>query len=59
MTLWMAVSPDRLELPIAVEDTAIKLASTLDTTVANIRSKKCRKQNGENCGYKIITVKCE
>lgn len=56
MLIWMAVSPDRFELPIAVEDTAPKLAKAMGTTVTNIRSKKSKGQNGKNCGYKVITV---
>lgn len=56
MLLWMAVSPDRFEFPIAVEDTSAKLAKTMGTTEVNIRSKKSKGHNGKRCGYKVITV---
>lgn len=56
MKLWMAVSPDALELPIAVEDTADRLVKKMNTTKNNIMSKKCRKNNGAICGYKVVTV---
>lgn len=38
--LWIAVSPDRLELPLAVENTARELAIKMHTTKNNILSKK-------------------
>lgn len=55
--LWIAVSPDRLELPLAVENTARDLAIKMRTTKSNILSKKCRKENGERCGYKVVVIK--
>lgn len=54
--LWMAVSPDIFELPLAVEETADKLAKKMKTTKNNIVSKKCRGNNGTICGYKVVTV---
>lgn len=56
MKLWMAVSPDVLELPFAVEETAEKLAKKMKTTKNNIVSKKFRGDNGTICGYKVVTV---
>lgn len=55
--LWIAVSPDEFELPIAVEDTADKLAKRLKTSEGNIRSKRFRGANGKSCGYRVVTVK--
>lgn len=55
--LWMAVSPDRFEIPLAVEETAKGLAISMGTTETNIRSKKSRQHNGKNCGYKVVTVR--
>lgn len=54
--LWMAVTPDELELPIAVEDNPRMLARKMHTTTNNIFTKKYRKSNGKVCGYKVITV---
>lgn len=54
--LWMAVSPDLIELPIAVEDIAVKLAERMGTTRTNIVSKNARRHNGNRCGYKVVTV---
>lgn len=56
MMLWVAVSPDRFELPLAVENTARELAIKMHTTKNNILSKKCRKEDGKRCGYKVVTV---
>ena len=50
--LWIAVSPDRLELPLAVENTARELAIKMRTTKSNILSKKCRKENGSAAGIR-------
>lgn len=57
--LWMAVSPDRYEMPIAVENTAVQLAKRMGCTEANIRTKKSRGHSGRSCGYKVVTVKDE
>lgn len=57
--LWMAVSPDSLELPLAVENTALNLARKMHTTKSNILSKKCRREDGKRCGYKVVTVDSE
>ena len=40
--LWVAVSPDEIELPLAVEESATKLATKMKTTRSNILSKKSR-----------------
>lgn len=56
MKLWIAVSPDKYELPFAVEETTGKLAKKMKTTKNNIVSKKFRGDNGTICGYKVVTV---
>lgn len=56
MKLWMAVSPDALELPIAVEHSSQMLAKKMGTTDGNIKSKATKGQSGKICGYKVVTV---
>lgn len=57
--LWVAISPDEIELPLAVEDSATKLAKKMKTTRCNIINKKNRGSNGKVCGYKVVTVENE
>lgn len=57
-TLWLAVTTDRLELPIAVEDTAEKLAKKLGITISGL-FKAIEYCNGSRSGYKIEKVEIE
>ena len=57
--LWLAVTPDKYELPLYVADSAQELANILKTTRNNIMTKKHRQHNGKSCGYKVVCVKNE
>ncbi|GAA6481423.1 hypothetical protein K250101E9_41860 [Enterocloster aldenensis] len=53
MTLYMAVTTDRYELPIAVERSAECLAGKMGTTRNSIYSQVCRNRKGDaGRGYK-------
>lgn len=50
--LWVAVSRDKYELPIAVADTIEELAEMCGVKVNTIRSYICHaKKNGYRCKY--------
>ncbi len=57
--LWMAVTADRFEPPLCVEESATLLARRLHTTESTIRSRRSRQNNGKICGYKIVAVEEE
>lgn len=57
--LWMAVTADRFELPLCVEESATLLARRLHTTESTIRSRRSRQNNGKICGYRIVAVEEE
>ena len=57
--LWMAVTADRFELPLCVEESATLLARKLHTTESTIRSRRSRQNNGKICGYRIVAVEEE
>lgn len=52
--IWMAVTPDKYELPVAVADTARELGNTLGVKENTIHS--CI-SNAKKKGYKSIYVK--
>ncbi|MBN1059364.1 hypothetical protein [Clostridium botulinum] len=60
--LWVAVSPDKYELPLIVEDTSRKLADKLNVTDGCIRASEYnyRKRNKgkyeSKCDIRIIKV---
>lgn len=57
MTLWMAVTNDEYELPIAVADTCKELATMIGVDAYSIRKHRwwC-KTNGVKCQYHKIEV---
>lgn len=57
--LWMAVTADRFELPLCVEESAALLARRLHTTESTIRSRRSRQNNGKICGYRVVAVEEE
>ena len=61
MALWMAVSADELELPIAVEDSRNMLAKRLGVKPQTISRYLWRQKNGEGQRrkYRIVVVKEE
>ncbi|AOR24315.1 hypothetical protein [Clostridium taeniosporum] len=60
--LWMAVSPDKYELPLIVEETSEKLAKKLNVTDGCIRASEYnhRKRNtgkyNSKCDIRIVKV---
>lgn len=54
--LYMAVTADRLELPIAVEDTAVKLAKKMGVNPSNIRDAVSKGLDGSRIGIKYVKV---
>lgn len=57
--IWMAVSADKYELPIAVEVSASNLAKKMGSTEETIKSRESRKCSGRYKGYKVVKVKEE
>jgi hypothetical protein len=55
----MAVTADRFELSLCVEESATLLARRLHTTESTIRSRRSRQNNGKICGYRIVAVEEE
>lgn len=68
MTLWLAVTPDKYELPIAVADTQQKLADMLGVTSSTIAHKayayvhgliKKEYRTGRKAEYWVINTEIE
>lgn len=56
-TIWLATTPDELELPIAVADTSAELASLLKTRQNALLKVKCRMAKGASPDYyKIFKI---
>lgn len=59
MTLWLAVTPDKYELPIAVADTAVELGKMLGLKHNMISKIYCMHNKGQYDNwtkYKIIKL---
>ncbi|MDU4882967.1 aspartyl-phosphate phosphatase Spo0E family protein [uncultured Clostridium sp.] len=56
--VWMAVTPDKFELPIVVKDTARELAEYLGISAETVY-KSSRRVNGVNTGRRILSVNIE
>lgn len=54
--LWLAVTADKYELPIFVEDTAQQLANKLGITSSTVIASVTRNKTGKNIGRKIVRV---
>ena len=54
--LWLAVTPDKYELPIAVADSAGALARILKVPESRVRSNWNNRRSGKNNGQKIIRI---
>lgn len=58
--IWLATTPDELELPIAVADSSTQLAQILGTTSsALIRIKTRMKDGAQPRDYKIFLIELE
>ena len=57
MTIWLAVTADRFELPLAVEDSAVELAKRMGVSRRNIYKKLSDEQGGRILeGYAVRKV---
>lgn len=54
--LWLAVTPDKYELPLIVEDSSYKLAKALGIHQASISKAVMEGYSGRNKGRKIVKV---
>ena len=57
--VWLAVTPDEYELPIAVADSAGSLARILKVPESRVRSNWNNRRSGKNNGQKIIRIEIE
>lgn len=55
--LYMAVSADEYELPIAVEDTAIALANKLGIEPISVYSSIANSRSGKITGHKLLKIR--
>jgi len=56
MVLYMAVTPDELELPMAVEKSAVMLAKRVGSTADIIYSSISHKKSGKTRGMRFVRV---
>jgi hypothetical protein len=54
--LWLAVTADKYELPIIVEESAKQLADKLGITSSTVIASVSRNNTGKNAGRKIVKV---
>lgn len=62
MTLWLAVTPDALELPLAVADSMSELAAVLNVGLSSVSHKYHDHANGKAVkwvDYKIIRLEVD
>ncbi|MFQ9884039.1 MAG: hypothetical protein ACLRXV_13305 [Clostridium sp.] len=53
---WLAVTPDKFELPMIVTETAKELALFLGIKEDSVISACIKKRSGKHTGYKIVKV---
>ena len=51
MKIWIEVSKDAYELPIAIADTAKELAATCGTSLKMVTKSASIMNSGHNCGH--------
>lgn len=56
MTLYMAVTPDKYELPIAVETTLEDLGELFGTSTNSIASAIAKNRSGKRKGVKFLRI---
>lgn len=54
--LWLAVTPDKYEFPIYIEDSCTKLANKLGITTSTVIHAVSKNKPGTTAGRKIIKV---
>lgn len=55
--LWLAVTPDQYELPLAVADTAEQLAAMFGLKRGSVISMVSKKASGTKTGRKFVKVR--
>ena len=56
MTLYMAVTPDKYELPLAVKTNAKDIAELFGTTEKTVYSSISKNRSGKRNGVKFVKV---
>ena len=56
MTIWLAVTPDKYEHPIALEPTCTALAKVMGVSAATI-SRKYTEGNMNRFGVRVVEIK--
>lgn len=56
MKLYLAVTPDKYELPLGVFDSAVELGKQYGLSIAQIYTCISRNQSGTTLGVRIIKV---
>ena len=57
--LYMAVTPDKFELPVAVADSLDEMEFMTGITKSNISCAITRRRSGKHIGIKFIKIECE
>ncbi len=57
--IWLAVTPDEYELPIAVADSAKELADMLGISTPTVKTSVLRHSDGSLTGRRLIKVEVE
>lgn len=59
LKLYLVVTPDKYELPVAVADSLDELANMTGIPKSNISYAICRNRSGKTIGIKFLKIKCE
>lgn len=59
LKIYMAVTPDKYELPLYVADNTRELANVFNTSDGNVKSCISKGKSGTTNGYKFIRVEVE
>ena len=54
--IWMAVTPDEYETPLAIADSARELGDILGISHETVMTNECRHTDGSLSGRKIVKV---
>lgn len=57
--LYLAVTADKYELPLIVEDTALQLANKMGITQGRVNSAIYQNESGKRRGTKIIKIEID
>lgn len=59
MTLILAVTPDKYELPLYVADTVREMARVVGMRENNVSSLIIKQRSGKKSGYRFLRIECE